>query len=201
MSDRKPTERVAQKARTREALLAAARDILAEGGSPTVSTTALRAGISKATAYRYFSDPAVLVAEAGLAVSVLPYEEVVAGATTVRAKLRAISAYIFDLSIEHEADFRRFLARNLDAWLADPRPQTRRGARRIQMFDRALDDHGVEIQPAARKMLVVSLCTSTGSEAMIGLLDVAEVDRTTARNAVLNICDALIDRHLGPDTR
>ena len=56
--------------------MAAARDILAEGGSPTVSTTALRAGISKATAYRYFSDPAVLVAEAGLAVSVLPYADI-----------------------------------------------------------------------------------------------------------------------------
>jgi AcrR family transcriptional regulator len=201
MSERKPTERVAQKARTREALLAAARDILAEGGTPTVTGAAARAGISKATAYRYFSDPSELVAEAGLAVAVLPYEEIVADAVTVRQKLRAISAYIFDLSVTHEAGFRQFLARNLDAWLADPRPRTRRGARRVPMFDRALDSHAAEIPAETRRQLVLSLSAATGVEAMIALFDIAEVDPETARKTVLDICDALIDRHLGPDTR
>jgi AcrR family transcriptional regulator len=200
MNAPKSTERTAQKARTREALLAAAREILAEGGAPTVTSAAARAGISKATAYRYFSDPAELVAEAGLAVAVLPYEEVVAGAGTTRERLRAISAYIFDLSVAHEAGFRQFLARNLDAWLADPQPRTRRGARRVQMFDRALDDHATAIAPETRRQLVLSLSTATGSEAMIALFDVAEVDPETARRTVLDICDALIDRHLGPDT-
>ena len=200
MKDRKPNERTAQKARTREALLAAAREILAEGSAPTVTSAATRAGISKATAYRYFSDPAELVAEAGLAVAVLPYEAIVADARTVRQKLRAISAYIFDLSVDHEAGFRQFLARNLDAWLADPRPRTRRGARRVQMFGRALDSHEATIPAETRTQLVLSLTAATGTEAMIALFDIAEVDRETARRTVLDICDALIDRHLGPDT-
>lgn len=200
MSSMKPTERRAQKMRTREALLAAARDIMAEGGAPSVTSTAQRAGISKATAYRYFSDPAELVAEAGLAVEVLSYEEVVAGAQTVRARLRAVSIYIFELSADHEAAFRQFLARNLDAWLADPRPRMRRGARRVAMFERALEGYEGTASPSAQRQLVYSLTAATGSETMIALYDIARIDRDAAKATVIDICEALIDRHLGPET-
>ena len=60
--------RTAQKARTREALLDATRSLIADGIPVTVQRAADEAGISKATAYRYFSDPSLLVAEAGLKV-------------------------------------------------------------------------------------------------------------------------------------
>ncbi|MBF9036295.1 TetR family transcriptional regulator [Rhodobacterales bacterium HKCCE2091] len=193
------TERRAQKARTREALLAGARALLADGEAVTVTAAAARAGISKATAYRYFSDPALLAVEAGLAVEVLPYAQVVNGAVTVRDKLRAISLYIFDLSVSHEAAFRQFLARNLDAWAADPGPRTRRGARRVAMFERALADLPVPIDPARKAALVNGLTAATGTEAMIALLDTAETDRDTARATVLDTAEALMDRHLGPE--
>lgn len=199
MNISKTSERLAQKARTRDALLRAAREMLAEGEPLTVTAAAARAGMSKATAYRYFSDPALLAAEAGLAVKVLPYEDVVAGAETVRDRVRAVSLYIFDLSVQHEAAFRQFLARNLDAWQANPGPMVRRGARRVAMFEAALDDPSVELSPKARKTLVHGLSTATGSEAMIGLFDIAQADLETARATVLDIAEALMDRHLGPE--
>ena len=43
-----------QKQRTRQALITAARDLLAQGATPTVEAAAAAASISRATAYRYF---------------------------------------------------------------------------------------------------------------------------------------------------
>jgi AcrR family transcriptional regulator len=53
-----------QKARTRQALVAAARDLVLEGKLPTVIEAAQAAQISTATAYRYFPDQLRLLGEA-----------------------------------------------------------------------------------------------------------------------------------------
>ena len=54
------TGRTSQKARTRSALVAAARALLAEGVHPTVEQAADRAEISRTTAYRYFKNQRAL---------------------------------------------------------------------------------------------------------------------------------------------
>src|SRR5262245_16111280 len=56
--------RVRQKRRTRDALVAAARELIAEGDTPTVEVAAERAGVSRTTAYRYFPSQAALLATA-----------------------------------------------------------------------------------------------------------------------------------------
>ncbi len=178
--------------RTREAILSGARALIARGEPVTVAAAAAEEGVSRATAYRYFSDPQVLASEAGLAVEVLPYDAVIAGADGPRARTLAVSRYIFDLSVEHEAAFRQFLARNLDAWLAHG-PGDRRGARRVDMFDRALD--GARLTKAEKSRLVAALTAATGSEAMIALFDIAKVDIEAAREAVSEIAEALLDRY------
>ena len=147
MTSPAPT-RGAQKARTRKALLAAARALIARGAEVTVTSAAAEAGISKATAYRYFSDPAALVAEAGLDVVVASYEEVTADGRDLRARLAAISLYFYDLACDHEAAFRLFLARNLDASLTPARDRTRRGARRVTMYERAMEEGPPPAAPA-----------------------------------------------------
>ncbi len=196
-----PRERRAQKARTRETLLEGARALIAKGAPVTVAAAASEVGISKATAYRYFSDPAAMAAEAGLAISVKPYEAVVSGAKTPREKAIAVSLYIFDLTVENEAAFRQFLARNLDATVkAGAKQVQRRGARRMQMFETALDDIRDQISPDAFRSLVAGLSMASGSEAMIGLYDIAEVDAATARRVVLDTAEALLDRHLPAGT-
>jgi AcrR family transcriptional regulator len=193
-------ERPTQKSRTREAILAGARELMARGAPVSVTEAAAVSGISKATAYRYFSDPAALAAEAGLAVEVKSYEEIVAGTTTLRERLRAISLYFIDLSLAHEPAFRQFLARNLDAWSSEGGARrARRGARRVEMLERALSEAGID--PSRRTALVRGLSTATGTEAMIALLDIVRVDADTARATVLDIVDALIDRHMGPVER
>ncbi|MEA2375632.1 MAG: hypothetical protein QOD53_2095, partial [Thermoleophilaceae bacterium] len=54
------TGRINQKARTREALIASARELLAGGVTPTVEQAAAAAEVSRATAYRYFPNQRLL---------------------------------------------------------------------------------------------------------------------------------------------
>src|SRR5262245_37822940 len=55
------TGRTKQKQRTRDALIAAARELLAEGTHATVEQTADRAGVSRTTSYRYFPNRRALL--------------------------------------------------------------------------------------------------------------------------------------------
>jgi AcrR family transcriptional regulator len=185
--------RAAQRRRTRAALLEAARGLLASGEPVSVHAAAERAGVSRATAYRYFSDPKVLAAEAGIDAEVRSYEEITAGAATPRAAARAIALYFLDHALAHEAAFRGFLARSLDASLDAPDGPPRRGARRVAMLERALADLPAE----RRRALVRGLAAATGAEAMISLLDVVRTDPAGARATVADTVDALLDRHLG----
>src|SRR2546423_15394267 len=56
--------RTRQKERTRGALIAAARDIVTQGRTPTVEDAAAAASISRTTAYRYFPNQAALLVAA-----------------------------------------------------------------------------------------------------------------------------------------
>ena len=56
--------RTLQKQRTREAMVAAARDLVARGLTPTVEEAAEEASISRATAYRYFPNQRSLLVAA-----------------------------------------------------------------------------------------------------------------------------------------
>lgn len=190
-------DRTAQKSRTREAILGATRDLMSEGLAVTVIAAADRAGVSKATAYRYFSDPAVLVAEAGLDVAVLPYDRIVAGAEGVRAKVLAISLYFLDLALDHEAEFRQFVGLTLLAWTPDDAKQVQqRGGRRIPMFEAAIADASDRLTPEDRAAMVRALAATTGAEAMIALYDVIGAERDQARDTVAQISGAIVDRYL-----
>ncbi|WP_172329899.1 TetR/AcrR family transcriptional regulator [Mangrovicoccus sp. HB161399] len=191
--------RNAQKERTRKAILDGARTLMAEGLPVTVAAAAERHGISKATAYRYFSDPAMLAAEAGLDLSVLPYEEITAGAADLRGRLQAVTLYFFDLALANEPAFRRFLGMALTSSAAESGgAKIRRGGRRMAMYERALAEGGTGMAEAERGKLARMLTASTGAEAMVALLDVADAGPETARETVADVTDILLDRFLGP---
>jgi len=185
------SERHAQKSRTRNALLAAARRLLSEQAMLTIPAVAEAAGISRATAYRYFSDPSVLAAEAGLDISTAAYEDIVRDCSNTQERVRAIALFFFDQAIEHEAEFRAFLSRWLDSWRSDVAAPTR-GGRRVTMFRTALEDERERIGDAAAERLVRELSVATGTEAMIALMDVADTDRETARATVAHMAEVLV---------
>lgn len=184
-------ERHAQKSRTRNALLAAARRLLRDQTTLTIPAVAEAAGISRATAYRYFSDPSVLAAEAGLDITTKPYQDIVRDCADTRERVVAVALFFFDQAVEHEAEFRTFLSRWLDSWQIDGRVPTR-GGRRVEMFRAALDEERERIGEEDLERLVHELSVVTGTEAMIALLDVAGTGREAARTTVAHMAAALI---------
>ena len=192
MSDR--SERTNQKQRTRDAILDGARRLMRRGEPVTVATAAAEHGISRATAYRYFSDPQALALEAGLATLVPPYEDVIAGTTDLRSRLAAITAAMIRLTLENETAFRQYLSHAVTA--SDGSGS--RGARRVGYMKRALSELPHDLSPAQAADLVASLATVAGVEGLVALSDVAGRDRATAERLMRDIADAILTRHLGP---
>jgi AcrR family transcriptional regulator len=192
-------ERTEQKRRRRDDLLNGARTLLQQGKAVTVTAAAREAGMSKATAYRYYSDPALLVAEAGLDFRAKSYEGMVEGCGTVRERLTAISLHFFDLALENETAFRTYLGLFLQASVLEGAEAPERGARRVKAFRRALEEAEPPIGEDRVEQTAAALSVATGPEAMIALIDVARCSRHEARDLVEEIAHAMVDRFLGRD--
>src|SRR5262245_29357977 len=105
--------RVRQKRRTREALVAAARELVADGLTPTVEDAAERASVSRTTAYRYFPSQAALLATAHpeiVTTTLLPDP----APTDVTARLEVVVAHVTDMVVATEAQQRTMLRLSLE---------------------------------------------------------------------------------------
>src|SRR3954465_13860526 len=108
------TGRREQKSRTREALVAATRALLAEGVTPQVEEAAARAGISRTTAYRYFPNQRSLLVAAHPQIQVqrlLPDD----GSPGVPARLAATRRAFTDITVDWEPQLRTSLRLSLEA--------------------------------------------------------------------------------------
>ncbi|WP_209425499.1 TetR/AcrR family transcriptional regulator [Pararhodobacter sp. SW119] len=185
-----------QRQRTREAILDGARQLMAQGEPVTVAAAAGLVGVSRATAYRYFSDPQALAVEAGLDLRVAPYEAVVAGTADLRARLAAIAGFMMQLTLENEESFRQLIAHAAAGPANSPAP--RRGARRVAYFQRALEDFASPLPEAQARRLVAQLSAATGIEALIAFVDIARTPRAQVPALAAEMVAAILDRHLGP---
>ena len=185
-----------QKYRTRRALLAAARQLLERKEAVTVLAAANEAMISKATAYRYFSNSELLIREAVLDGKWLSPEEVVGDATHVRSRVRRVNAYLFAHTRRNESAHRYFLAKALEAWVAEggkPKSQLRLG-RRLPMYEFALEPVRKQIPRPAFRHLLFSLAGASGIETYISLKDMCGLNDAAADEVSQSIIEAILDR-------
>lgn len=187
--------RTNQKNRTREALLSATRDLMSEGKEVTLAQVAERAKTSRATVYRYFSDPTVLALDATLDLDVTPTSELLEGIDDVRLRVHAIARYYLDFSRDHEAFFRQFLAESLKASL-EAGTTSMRGGRRVAAFAEALEPVRSSMRPADIEDLAHRLSMTTGMEQLVILKDILRVDQPTGNHLQDGLVDALLDRYL-----
>ncbi len=185
------TGRSAQKLRTRQALLAAARTLLLTNEPLTVVAAAEAAGISKATAYRYFNTPETLAMEAMLDVDFASASDVVGSDQDVRERVRRVARYLHAATAANETGFRLFLAKALEASVRADAPQLR-GVRRVPMYELALEPARDDLGDPAFTRLVQSLSAATGLEAFIALRDVCSVTLEEAEAVLLTTVDALL---------
>lgn len=165
--------RVRQKQRTRGILLAAARDALREGLSLGVAEVADRAGISRATAYRYYSSPEVMMNEAvldGIAAEIDTLQLDAASGAGLEQRIETVVDEILAMVLRNEALFRIYLRSTL-AGQSEPR-----GARRLRWVGQAIGPDRGGLSVTGAKRLTQALALVTGIETIITLRDVCGLD-------------------------
>ena len=166
--------RVNQKERTRQALLAATRALLADGEAPTVARVAERALISEATAYRYYSDLPSLLRDA-LAIRWPELEGVL-------SELRAIPGAAARAQRAAEAMARNVLAKEADiraliALSYAPRPEKGeasgllRPSFRVVLIEAVLEPLADRLGADHRLQLQRALSVIIAAEAVLSLKD------------------------------
>ena len=164
--------RTRQKARTRAALVAACRELLADGTEPTVERAADRAGVSRTTAYRYFPKRHLLVAAT--------YPEINApsllteGASDDPAeRLDAVIDSFSRQLLEHEQELRAQLRLSLAPGDAAELPL--RQGRAIGWIEDALAPLEARLGRRGIRRLALAIRATLGIEALVWLTDVGGV--------------------------
>ncbi len=168
-----------QKARTRDALLAAARAMMDAGEAPTVEQAAAAASISRATAYRYFPNRQALLLEAFPA---LAEPSLLGDAPPADAaeRLEIVVAAIARQCVEHETALRAMLRLSLE-------PGPRRGddlpfrrGRRVGWVGEALAPLADRLTAPQLERLVVAVAAAVGIDTLVWLTDIAGQTRAQA---------------------
>jgi AcrR family transcriptional regulator len=171
--------RSAQKERTRAALVAAARDLVARGVTPTVDDAAEAASISRTTAYRYFPNKRALLVAAHpeiVATSMLPDDPPEDAAARLDSVVANFSAMILDTELQQ----RTMLRLSLDVDNAVPNALPLRQGRAIGWIAEALEPIRKDLSEQQFRQLVLSIRATIGIEAIVWLVDVAGLSRTDA---------------------
>ena len=173
------TGRTQQKARTRKALIEAARQLLAEGVTPTVERTADRAEVSRATAFRYFANQRALL------VATYPHLEEAslleaAADEDPLARLDAVTEELARRILEYEQELRAHLRLSLEPATAQSDELPLRQGRAIGWIDDALSPLRDRIPARDLRRLVLAIRATLGIEAMVWLTDVGGVSREEA---------------------
>lgn len=187
--------RVAQKRRTREALITAARQLVAAGATPTVEAAAEAAAISRTTAYRYFPSQRALLAAAHpetVTESLLPEDAPDDVATRLDLVITAFTRMILDT----EAQQRTMLRLSLEADDVERAQLPLRQGRAIGWIEDALAPLAADVPPAELRRLAIAIRSATGIESLVWLTDIAGLSRDEATSLMQWSARAMLDAEL-----
>lgn len=189
------TGRTAQKRRTRLALVAAARDLVARGGRlPTVGEAAQAASVSRTTAYRYFPTQKSLLLAAHPeveATSMLPEDIGDDPEERMTAAVRAFMAMVVDTERQQRTMLR--LSLNTDT---EPQQLALRQGRAIGWFAEALEPLADRLGDDDVHRLAIAIRAASGIEALVWLTDIAGLTREQAVEQMVWSAVALVRRTL-----
>lgn len=171
--------RISQKARTRDALVGAARELLAEGVTPTVEQAATAASIARATAYRYFPNQRALltatfpeITESSLLGETPPADP--------QARLEIVVEAIARQAMQHEPELRNMLRLSLEPDPAKRGDLPFRTGRRIIWVTDALAPLRGELSEPQLQRVVHAIAAAVGIDALVWLTDIARLSREQA---------------------
>jgi AcrR family transcriptional regulator len=181
-----------QKARTREALVSATRELLAQGMSPTVEEAAAAARISRTTAYRYFPNQRALLLAAHPEIqqqSLLPGD----APSDPRARLDLVMDAFTRITIEWEPQLRTSLRLSLEP---DAEQPLLRQGRAIGWIEDALAPLRETHPHLDVHRLAVAIRSATGIEALVWLTDIAGLSRDEAAEVMRGSARAMLQATL-----
>ena len=182
--------RPAQRRRTRGAIIAATMRLLSEGRNPTIDEIAAAADVARRTVYTHFPTLDQLILDASMGAMAGSEVEAEFGPD-------ADAADRVDTIVEA-------LYRNADEWLplgrrmvaltaaSPPADGPRRGQRRVDWIERAVEPVRDRLTDEQHDRLVSSLCIVLGWEAMIVLQDIRGHARARARQVNAWAAQALV---------
>jgi len=163
--------RTGQKRRTLDALVAAARRLVADGATPTVDDAALVAGVARSTAYRYFPGQRELLAAAHPETawkSLLPENP----PADVAERLDAVVVEFTRMILETEAQQRTMLRLSLEQTADGHQSLPLRQGRAIAWISEALSPLAGSMADQDIHRLVLAIRSATGIESLVWLTDV-----------------------------
>jgi len=183
--------RTQQKQRTRKALVAAAREMVAQGMTPTVEASAAKASISRTTAYRYFPNQRTLLLSAHPEIearSLLPENP----PEDPEERLDIVIQTFLKLIVDTEPQQRTMLRLSLE-----PDPSLRgelplRQGRAIGWITEALAPVRDRMSEAQLRRLAVAIRSAAGIEPLVWLTDIAGLSREDAVNVMRQSARALL---------
>jgi AcrR family transcriptional regulator len=170
--------RVRQKRRTRDAVVTAARELVAEGETPTVESAAERAGVSRTTAYRYFPTQADLLATAHpeiVTTTLLPE----LAPDDVAERVEIVVARVTDMVVDTEPQQRTMLRLSLAPGVQRGELLLRQG-RVIAWLEDALAPLKDELGHDTIHRLAIAIRSAIGIESFVWLTDVASLSAAEA---------------------
>jgi AcrR family transcriptional regulator len=176
--------RVDQKRRTRSLILVSAAALVAKGSTPTVAEAADAARVSRRTAYRYFPTQQKLLTEAALEGLRAPMAAMLAEAPSgshapdVEVRLSALIDQMQSMAIRNESLLRTMIHQTVLEPSSASVP--RRGTRRIDWIQAALEPLANRIGAKAHAQLVSGLALCGGIEALLVLRDICGLSDAAA---------------------
>jgi AcrR family transcriptional regulator len=191
--------------RTRKVMIEAVTRLVHDGEAPSVTEVADAAGVSRATAYRYFPTQESLLAEvivpdleAALAAEMLPED--------LESRFGAVFATIWSSNIEHEAAYRTMLRRGLErppgeSVAREEEAGSIRAGRRVRWIRNALEPAQERMDEESFERLVAVMCLCVGIESLVVLRDVCGLEAKEAEEVAQWAAFALLRASLGESER
>lgn len=167
-------------ARTRDLMVRTAVGMMQRGQSPSVSEAAEAAGVSRATAYRYFPSQSALV-DAVVDHALGPILRWDSGSPDAVERVQDLLASSNERIVEFEATFKAALGLSLQQWAQSKSgapevgPQFRRG-HRIDLLEKAIAPLRDKLTEAQFNRLAKALSLIFGIEVILVLKDIWKVD-------------------------
>lgn len=187
-----------QRRRTRKAIIDAAVELIGRGDEPSVGEIAEAADVSRRTVYLYFPTLEHLLADAALEVSRAQVEPEFEASDDATERVEALARAVARGFAATEQLGRTIIRATVGPRTGGAGEPPKRGYRRIEWIERALEPLRDSLPPERFERLVSALTLAIGWEAMIVLQDTRGLDAAEAEEVCVRVARALLAAETAP---